>query len=557
MTYRESGSETETTVSVTTDQEVTLPANTWSGGTSYQWRVAVTDTGGTTTTTPWYTISTAAAAASPPTLDYPNGEAVDGSDAVVFRWTNNGVDNNTGTDIAFSDDGSTWGTAINCAAGVSSYTAPAGTFTSGTLYWRGRAYNADSTAGNWSDPVPFIVIAAPAAPYYEVTNSPRPTISWISDEQQAFQVQMGDYDSGMVYGTAQSFKCPVYLPNGTATVQVRVMNQYNLWSDWAGTQITIANSSGGTAPVLTVTAGTDAQLSWTAVPGALKYLIYRDGTMISETGETNVRYITADDLEVGNWSYSTKTSSTVRCRSKELIPVANGTVISYAETTFDNYIGVLATTTSSTYRQSVTWTNGSGTLTITADSYMNLLLRTHATPYTSFSPEDWNGTVTINTPEDMADKTFTDRYSNGSVSYFVRAVLPGDNYAQSNTATVTISVPYAQIAAIGGAWVQLRYQTEIVASTIVSTQQSVALMQFSGSEYPVPEIAPHRTRSYQINTAFPRGEDAAFEGLLGRECLLKDQYGNLIHGVIGTIQKAQNRWYTIYSAELQQIEGDL
>ena len=124
-----------------------------------------------------------------------------------------------------------------------------------------RTYNADSIAGSWSNELTIVVIAAPAAPVAQIdVISPRPKISWTSQDQQAYQVQMGTYDSGLQFGTAKSFKCPVYLPNGSTRMRVRVLNEYNLWSDWTEIIATITNVP-GTAPVLAIEAGNKAQLS--------------------------------------------------------------------------------------------------------------------------------------------------------------------------------------------------------------------------------------------------------------------------------------------------------
>lgn len=552
FTWRETGG-AENTTSLTTEQAITIPADTWSAGTSYQWKVDVTDNLGQTTTSGWYTLSTTAAAATPPSLEFPVTDVIDGTGDVTFHWVNNGGENNTGTDLEFSTDGTAWGSPINVAAGVAEYTVTAGTLPSGTNYWRARAYNADSTAGSWTDATIFTVISSPLTPYFEVTNSPRPTISWVSDEQQAFQVQMGGYDSGLVFGTAQSFKCPVYLPNGSTTVRVRVMNQYNLWSDWSGTQITIANTPGAAPPVLTVTAGADAQLTWTDVE-ASRYLIYRDGTLIGETDGLSF----TDRYAIGQASYFVRAAEALTTQTIALTddyyintnspsgyvkidsPTAAADTWSYAQVACVEGDRFLVTATgSNSYHLAYTFAK--------ADKSK---VAPTASANTGYTNEE------LTAPADAAWLVVNANMSNERSLKKIVHQAP-DYYTDSNTVTVTIAVPCPMITAIDGSWIELQYSTEPIYTAQNTHTQQVSMMVYSGSVYPVPEIAPHRQRSYQIAVAFRRGESGPFEALLGRECFLKDQYGAAIHGVISAIATAHNRWYTVCSATLEEMEGSL
>lgn len=553
VTWREVGSGSETSTTVTTAQQIALPADTWSAGTSYEWRVSVTDSGGSTTVSSWYTLSTTAASATPPTLQFPISTSVDGSENITFRWVNNGGENNTGTDLEFSTDGTTWGSPINVAAGVSEYTVTAGTLPSGTNYWRARAYNADSTAGSWTDATIFTVISSPQAPYYEVTNTPRPTITWVSDEQQAFQVQMGDYDSGLVFGTAQSFKCPVYLPNGSATVRVRVMNQYNLWSDWSGTQITIANTPGDAPPVLTVTAGVDAQLSWTDVE-ASRYLIYRDGELIGET--TGLSF--TDPYANGQASYFVRAEGARTTQTIALIddyyintnnpsgyvkidsPTAAADTWSYAQVACQEGDRFLVTATgSNSYHLAYTFAK--------ADKSK---VAPTASANTGYTNEE------LTAPADAAWLVVNANMSNErSLKKITHQAA--DYYTDSATVSVTIAVPCPMICAMDGGWIELRYSTEPIYTSQETHTQQVSMMVWSGAVYPEAEIGPHRQRSYQIDVAFRPGESAPFEALLGREVFLKDQYGARLHGVMAAISTARNRFYTVCSATLEEMEGSL
>ena len=562
VTWKDADDDTTHQLSTSSGTSVTIPAETWSLNKSYLWKVDVTDDGGTTTTSGWYTLTTIETSATPPTLVEPDGGTLDGSKPIVLSWVDNGRGTYKGTDISISgDDGTSWSEPVFVAEGLTTYTVPADTLTAGKKLWRARSYSPSVVAGDWSDPLPFTVIAPPADPYFEITNTPRPTISWVSDEQQAFQVQMGDYDSGLIFGRAKSFQCPVYLPDGETIVQVRVMNEYNLWSQWSGTQITIANNPGA-APQLTVDAGAEAQLSWTPGYNTAKV----DGTQLTWTMGKSIQangslsgntpgfgrsdYIALDGAT--RVRYTGPATGTSDKPYSPMVAFYNGTTFLSREI-FKNFDGdVVPVPSGATQMRVVMGYAAAQDETATQTDVENFA----ATLYMSAADHYlvYRDGALIGETDGLS---YSDRWGIGDVTYVVRAALTGDNYAQSNTVEVTLSVDQPMIAAMDGPWIVLRYTTEPVATTVINTEQTVSLMQFSGSEYPVPEIAPHRTRVYQINTAFPRGEGAVFEELLGRECFLKDQYGNAVRGVIAAIQKAQNRFYTVYSAALQQVEGDL
>ena len=108
--------------------------------------------------------------------------------------------------------------------------------------------------------------------------------------------------------------------------------------------------------------------------------------------------IKVSDLESGQWAYSTKASNPTRARTKNLLPVRAGMTISYVNTTFDIFIGVLETPTSQTYIGAPTWiTNGSGIVIITNDGWMTFIIRNHADNTANVDPSDYNSVVTIRT----------------------------------------------------------------------------------------------------------------------------------------------------------------
>lgn len=284
--WRKSASDTVKEIDVPgTATSITIPANTFSGD-SIQWQISVTANSGVTTTSDWMTLSltdvesTAVAVA-------PDRAVLDGASDNVFKWEHviSTGTAQTKAELQQSTDGSTWTALATVTGAANTWTAPAGTFTSGTKYWRVRTYNSKGAAGAWSAATQFIVLAAPATPPVSIVSTePRPEIRWQSDEQQAYQVEIdGVYASGTRFGTGKTWKAPFYLADGSYTVRVRVQNEYGFWSPWGTAALPVTNVPGGTI-TLTAEGGIEAALSWT--PGSFDYyLVYRNGVAIAKVTE--------------------------------------------------------------------------------------------------------------------------------------------------------------------------------------------------------------------------------------------------------------------------------
>jgi hypothetical protein len=301
--WRKSASDTVKEIAVPgTATSITIPANTFSGD-SIQWQLSVTANSGVTTTSDWMTLSltdvepTAVAVA-------PDRAVLDGASDNVFKWEHviSTGTAQTKAELQQSTDGSTWTALATVTGAANTWTAPAGTFTSGTKYWRVRTYNSKGAAGAWSAATQFIVLAAPATPPVSIVSTePRPEIRWQSDEQQAYQVEIdGVYASGTRFGTGKTWKAPFYLADGNYTVRVRVQNEYGFWSPWGVAALPVTNVPGGTI-TLTAEGGIDAVLSWAA--GSFDYyLVYRDGMAIAKVTEP----IYTDAASIGGVRYQVR-----------------------------------------------------------------------------------------------------------------------------------------------------------------------------------------------------------------------------------------------------------
>lgn len=302
--YRLKGASSTTTAAATissTTISYTAPANTFAAG-EYEYRFTVTDDLGQTASTAWSsfdtrdTISTA-------TADEPSGTLCDGDQPISFRWThiNESGSAQTKAELQKSADGSTWTTLATVMGSANEYSAPAGTFASGTWFWRVRTYNLDNAAGAWSDAASFVTVSAPSTPKVIVQASPRPLITWQTNEQSAYQIQLDTAVDTTDYGSGKSWRSPVYLDDGLHVARVRVQNSYGVWSEWGRATFTVSHTASG-AVVLTVDADHRAELSWSYAGSWTEFVVYRDGVAIAKTTD----YSYTDDYSVGTVRYQVR-----------------------------------------------------------------------------------------------------------------------------------------------------------------------------------------------------------------------------------------------------------
>lgn len=307
LQLREHGQTEITSINVTTwagaAPNVTVPAGTISGE-SIDWRVIAKTNANQTLTSDWMTLSVEDVPPTAWTIS-PKDVVVDGSKDQIFIW---GHASSTGTaqsktDLQKSTDGSTWQTLATVTGAARQWTCPAGTLTSSIKYWRVRTYNADGIAGEWSDAAQIVVIAAPATPAIQIKSTgPRPSISWQTSEQEAYQVELdGKLSGGTHYGTDKMWTSPAYLADGSHTVRVRVQNQYGMWSNWGTAALPVTNTPGASI-TLTVQASSVADLNWQTSGSYDFYLVYRNGKPIAKLTQTQY----TDELSSGSTTYQVR-----------------------------------------------------------------------------------------------------------------------------------------------------------------------------------------------------------------------------------------------------------
>ena len=298
--WRSSAGATIHNIDCGTKSSVLVPAGTFETD-AIQWSVTATLNTGATISSKWVDLSTKEEASTSMPIS-PVDIPIDGSVANRLKWKHiiSTGTAQTKADLQFSADGTTWTSLATVTGSQEYYDLPAGSLASGTCYWRVRTYNTENLAGAWSSAAKIIVIAAPPTPIITISaTSPRPTIIWASSGQQAYQVSIPDFfDSGTIWGLDTTWTAPFYFPDGDYTINVRVQNEYSLWSDWGVAALPIRNIS-GEAIVLRAAFSKSVELAWSTTGNYDFYIVERNGVPIVKTNDS--RY--SDYTAIGSTAY--------------------------------------------------------------------------------------------------------------------------------------------------------------------------------------------------------------------------------------------------------------
>lgn len=155
-----------------------------------------------------------------------------------------------------------------------------------------------------------------------------------------------------------------------------------------------------------------------------------------------------------------------------------------------------------------------------------------------------------------AGHTYTDQMAIGTHEYKVRGVT-GDSYSMSNEVTVTLSVDMPEIAALSDMqWLKLKHSTAQNSPLGVSVHQDVAYQFYAGRRYPVAETSQQITKTYSFNVAFgDAAQAAAFEGLLGKTVVYRDQHNRLFTGPLMAYELSVDQFFSAFSCSIQQTDN--
>lgn len=420
-------------------QTFMVPANTFGTGT-YYWRVRAYNADGVAG--PWSDAAEFSTVDSPMSAAavHPVGEICENNSPIVFNWTYSSDTGTTPTrsDVQWSSNGANWTDLATTGANELTYTVPANTFNSGTIYWRVRNYNHNNVAGAWSAVVTFISYGAPPVPSVSVDAVPYATIRWQSSGQEAWRVTVDGKTYGPNFGTEKSLTLDDPLEDGQHTASVAIQGAFGLWSEPGQIVFSVENQPGAAIRLSGVFYG-DAALSWESSDAPDETYVYRDGQKIAKT----------------------------------------------------------------------------------------------------------------------AGSSYTDRLAVGLHSWYVVAKLSGGYYTKSNTVTGELQVCKPKIAKFpDGEWVELVLSENATRTQTTAYSRSVSLRHIVGAVYPVLEVSAFCDESTSFDTAF--ADDAAaraFEALRGEIVILKTCDG-IIVGCLAQLQRIHRQFYTGYTWTLQRIHWE-
>ena len=325
-----------------TTQSITVAANTFPVAALIDWYLSGTDMWGVASTSEVYQFSTAASTAYA-TCVSPVGSAEDSAKPITLVWTLENADGTDPTRVLVSwklpTEGSLdWHTLIDSSDPITSCTAPAYTFPAGEIQWKVQATNRDGVAGPESLAA-FVSLRAPDPPEgLTATDVPITTISWQSDEQQAYEITIDGTVARKAFGIGvYQWTVPEPLDDGVHIITVRVQSSFGLWSDPSTTTIDVSNDvpEGWEDLALTGVFDVDAALTATGASDAdsIEAQWYRDGKRIGTTaGRTftdrfalgeHAYYVEIWDTD-GNYARSNTVTGTMNSQITRIAPLAGG-----------------------------------------------------------------------------------------------------------------------------------------------------------------------------------------------------------------------------------------
>ena len=309
LEYSTNNWSTKTTITETTSNEYyDFAASTFPSSGTLVWRVKTVDANDEESEFATSTFTLGTLPQLPPVLVRPVRQYVDGSFDIRFMWDyipNSQTSTQASYDLQYStNNGVSWVT-INGSGATNYHDVSAGTFPSGNILWKLRVTNNYSEVSDYTEAVSFTVIGRPPNPIItNVTNAARPLITWNSEQQNVYDIQVTQsgnliYESGSIARAAdRTFQIPIYLEDGTYRARLKIINEFDLSSDWVERQFTISTTK-PTKPILTASNADYYVMLQIEEPGLIN-MIYRDGEYIGQTN--NLWY--ADFAAANNAAHS-------------------------------------------------------------------------------------------------------------------------------------------------------------------------------------------------------------------------------------------------------------
>lgn len=247
--YSINGQSTWTTVSGTNANEYhDFTADTFPETGTIYWKVRVRD--GNNLWSDWssvYKFNTVVTPQKTPRIISPTSGYLDGSEKIKLSWEFLGgadYDTQGKYELQYSTNGSSWNT-INKTTSLQYHEFDKDFFGSGRIEWKVKTFNTFNDVSEFTEIVAFNVISSPPIPQIQnITNSSRPKITWISVEQQYYEIKIYDENDKLIHEHKEPsinkyHDIKIFLDDGDYRAELVVFNQYNLFSQTTTYDFTI------------------------------------------------------------------------------------------------------------------------------------------------------------------------------------------------------------------------------------------------------------------------------------------------------------------------------
>ena len=312
---------------------------------------------------------------------------------------------------------------------------------------------------------------------------------------------------------------PNTLVAGTVYWRVRCTNIYDTASAWS-TEVSFTAQGKPPTPTVSATTSPRPVITWTG-EGQLAYQVKADGTALYTAYSTDGQYKVKEYLSDGAHTASVR---------------------------IQNEYGLWSD-----------WGTADFTVTNTPGAAITLFAAGGEKAALAWTETDHEAYYVYRDDIPIAKTTgytYTDQMAIGTHEYKVRGAT-GDNYSMSNEVMVTLSVDMPEIAALSDMqWLKLEYSTTQNSPLGVSVYQDVAYQFYAGRRYPVAETSQQITKVYSFNVAFDdAAQAAAFEGLLGKTVVYRDQHNRLFTGPLMAYELSVDQFFSAFSCSIQQTDN--
>lgn len=544
---------------------VSITAGTFPSG-LIEWYASATDTTGHASETQHYTITALQTAVEAAPLS-PVNTIESGSGPITFRWTYGSLDGapQGRAQLQYSRDGETW-TDDHIFADITgrqtNYTAPAGTFPGGAIFWRVRSYNATGTAGPWSAAVSFSSYSAPLVTGVTGDGKPFATITWQADGQEAYEIEVGGKTYGPYYGAdVRSFTLSEPLADGDYTVRVRAQNRMSLWSEWISGEMSVVNVPGSHSVPIGADDGESVLVS--LLFSKVAPVIVKQPQDIQTTDPNLQSYFRVEIAEhrfqtfkwaidfLMPWSdeWSLGDEMTVAMDSTGL------NIVFLAEDVTAAIDGMKVRTR--------IWSDVGEVISREATfTYAEPTKRTSPL-ITGYFPSE-TGYFLIYRDGKLIGKTYDDKFLDrtalGTHEYWAYQVLEGGYYTRSTPypVTGTASVTCPAIAPLeGGGFLSLKLSENSDREVRITEAREVEWTQYAGADYPSAEIGEGKSKAVALDvSALMSDEDfaRAFTALLGQDVIVKTPDGTVVIGPLESLDLRAPRSHRSWTFGVTQME---